>query len=210
MLPLSGRSTAIFIVTTVFMGISFIAVCLRCFVRLRLVKAFGWDDALMVFAMVIRRDLCMVGAVANGSLGLECIVRPVRDHGRLVWHRPEVIPSCAARHYGNCHVCMSALHAARGPRAELTIRTVVVARTNQLCLGMRRREDLHCHGTAPIDCLSSPPVDCMGGDRRDIDYRPGLLVHVNPAMPACLVLLAAGPTVNGPHRQRTRQLYESR
>lgn len=53
MLPLEGRSEAIFIVTTVFLGISFIAVCLRCFVRLRLVKAFGWDDALMVFAMVL-------------------------------------------------------------------------------------------------------------------------------------------------------------
>lgn len=54
MLPLEGRSKTIFIVTTVFLGISFIAVCLRCFVRLKLVKAFGWDDALMVFAMVIK------------------------------------------------------------------------------------------------------------------------------------------------------------
>lgn len=53
MLPLEGRSETIFIVTTVFLGISFIAVCLRCFVRLKLVKAFGWDDALMVFAMVL-------------------------------------------------------------------------------------------------------------------------------------------------------------
>jgi hypothetical protein len=52
MQPLEGRSKAIFIVTTIFLGISFIAVCLRCFVRLKLVKAFGWDDALMVFAMV--------------------------------------------------------------------------------------------------------------------------------------------------------------
>lgn len=52
MLPLEGRSVTIFIVTTIFLGISFVAVCLRCFVRLRLVKAFGYDDALMVFAMV--------------------------------------------------------------------------------------------------------------------------------------------------------------
>lgn len=53
MQPLSeGRSTAIFVVTTVFLGLSFIAVCLRCFVRIKLVKAFGWDDCLMVFAMV--------------------------------------------------------------------------------------------------------------------------------------------------------------
>lgn len=52
MQPLEGRSKSIFIVTTIFLGVSFIAVCLRCFVRLKLVKAFGWDDALMVFAMV--------------------------------------------------------------------------------------------------------------------------------------------------------------
>jgi hypothetical protein len=55
MLPLGGRSTTIFVVTTIFLGISFIAVCLRCFVRLWLVRAFGWDDAMMVFAMVSRR-----------------------------------------------------------------------------------------------------------------------------------------------------------
>jgi cation-transporting ATPase 13A1 len=52
MLSLEGRSQAIFVITTIFLGFSFIAVCLRCFVRLRLVKAFGWDNALMVFAMV--------------------------------------------------------------------------------------------------------------------------------------------------------------
>lgn len=56
MLPLEGRSQTIFIVTTVFLGLSFISVCLRCFVRLKLVRAFGWDDGLMVFAMVIILD----------------------------------------------------------------------------------------------------------------------------------------------------------
>lgn len=52
MLPLDGRSETIFIVTTIFLGISFLAVCLRCFVRIKIVRAFGWDDALMVLAMV--------------------------------------------------------------------------------------------------------------------------------------------------------------
>lgn len=49
---LTGRSDAIFIVTVVTLCISFVAVCLRCYVRLALVKAFGWDDGVMVFAMV--------------------------------------------------------------------------------------------------------------------------------------------------------------
>ncbi|KAJ6112199.1 hypothetical protein N7523_008260 [Penicillium sp. IBT 18751x] len=61
MLPLEGRSETIFIVTTIFLGISFIAVCLRCFVRIKLVKAFGWDDALMVFAMLLNILFALAG-----------------------------------------------------------------------------------------------------------------------------------------------------
>ena len=52
MVEFKGREESIFAVTIVFFALSFITVTLRCFVRLRLVKAFGWDDALMVFAMV--------------------------------------------------------------------------------------------------------------------------------------------------------------
>jgi cation-transporting ATPase 13A1 len=52
MFPLEGRSLSIFVVTLVFLILSFISVALRCFVRLRLVRAFGWDDSLMVLAMV--------------------------------------------------------------------------------------------------------------------------------------------------------------
>lgn len=49
---LSGRSEVIAIVTAVFFGISLVTVILRCFVRLRVVRAFGWDDGLMLLAMV--------------------------------------------------------------------------------------------------------------------------------------------------------------
>ncbi|RHZ43187.1 putative integral membrane protein [Aspergillus thermomutatus] len=63
-----GRSRALFAVTLVFLCLSFIAVALRCFVRLRLVKAFGWDDGLMVLAMLfdIWFATCgLAGAVAG-------------------------------------------------------------------------------------------------------------------------------------------------
>ena len=49
---LTGRSEVIAIVTAVFLGISLVTVILRCFVRLRVVRAFGWDDGLMLLAMV--------------------------------------------------------------------------------------------------------------------------------------------------------------
>ena len=47
-----SRSQAILIVTAVFLAISLISVGLRCFVRTQVVRAFGWDDSLMLVAMV--------------------------------------------------------------------------------------------------------------------------------------------------------------
>lgn len=47
-----SRSNAIIIVTSVFFAISFVSVCLRLFVRTRVVRAFGWDDTTMMLAMV--------------------------------------------------------------------------------------------------------------------------------------------------------------
>ncbi|KAJ5111961.1 hypothetical protein N7532_000006 [Penicillium argentinense] len=52
-MTLEGRSKPIFVVTITFLCVSFIAVALRCFVRLKLVKAFGWDDGSMVFVMAL-------------------------------------------------------------------------------------------------------------------------------------------------------------
>jgi len=47
-----SRSRAILVVTVVFLAISIISVGLRCFARTRIVQAFGWDDRLMLLAMV--------------------------------------------------------------------------------------------------------------------------------------------------------------
>ncbi len=47
-----SRSNAILIVTAVFLGISLTSVLLRCFVRTRVVRAFGLDDIIMLLAMV--------------------------------------------------------------------------------------------------------------------------------------------------------------
>lgn len=48
----TDKSEAITVVTSVFFGVSLVTVLLRCFVRLRIVRAFGWDDKLMLVAMV--------------------------------------------------------------------------------------------------------------------------------------------------------------
>lgn len=105
MLPLEGRSQAIFVVTTVFLGLSFVAVCLRCFVRLRLVRAFGWDDGLMVSAMVISPDDHSHVAFTNTQLGPEHSVRPMWDHWCSIRNGSKVHGANRAGDNGNRHVC---------------------------------------------------------------------------------------------------------
>jgi hypothetical protein len=46
------RPAAVRGVAAAFLALSTIAVLLRCYVRLRIVKAFGWDDGFMILAMV--------------------------------------------------------------------------------------------------------------------------------------------------------------
>lgn len=51
-MPLAGPSLAIFIISIIMMIISIVAVSMRTFVRLYIVRAFGWDDILMLAALV--------------------------------------------------------------------------------------------------------------------------------------------------------------
>ncbi|GAT21991.1 cation-transporting ATPase 4 [Aspergillus luchuensis] len=51
-MPLEARSEVLVAVSVVVMAISLLTVSFRCFVRWRMLKAFGWDDTLMVLAMV--------------------------------------------------------------------------------------------------------------------------------------------------------------
>ncbi|KAJ5592039.1 uncharacterized protein N7459_002408 [Penicillium hispanicum] len=55
------RSRAILIVTAVFLALSAVSVLLRCFVRSRIVRAFGRDDILMVLAMVLNLAFAICG-----------------------------------------------------------------------------------------------------------------------------------------------------
>ncbi|KAJ5861824.1 uncharacterized protein N7529_009134 [Penicillium soppii] len=89
MLPLEGRSESIFIITTVFLGISFIAVCLRCFVRLRIVKAFGWDDAFMVCAMLLNILFALCGITGAlygiGQKSKELLLKGTMETAMFWW-----------------------------------------------------------------------------------------------------------------------------
>ncbi|KAJ5521083.1 hypothetical protein N7463_001536 [Penicillium fimorum] len=57
------RNKAILIVTSVFLAISLLSVILRCFVRTRVVRAWGWDDGTMVIAMALNIAFAICGIV---------------------------------------------------------------------------------------------------------------------------------------------------
>lgn len=46
------RSLSVKAVAASFMSVACVTVILRCYVRLRIVRSFGWDDTMMVLAMV--------------------------------------------------------------------------------------------------------------------------------------------------------------
>lgn len=91
MVEFNGRSESIFVVTIIFLAISLVAVCLRCFVRLRLVRAFGWDDGLMVAAMVC--DACHWATErfhTHHFAGSEYLVRVMWNRGIGIWNGSNV------------------------------------------------------------------------------------------------------------------------
>jgi hypothetical protein len=140
MFPLEGRSLSIFVVTLVFLILSFISVALRCFVRLRLVRAFGWDDSLMVLAMALNILFALCGMIgARWGLG-----RRMVDFA----HSPDPEHELETALF----VCVYLLingYPVWPTDALLTPRTVVVARPDKLCDHMRGCQNIHRFGTPP-------------------------------------------------------------
>ncbi|KAL4969453.1 putative integral membrane protein [Aspergillus stella-maris] len=65
----NDRSLAVKTVASVFMSVAAVAVILRCYVRGFVIKAFGWDDAVMVLAMLMYAmfSACMIGGTLHGT-----------------------------------------------------------------------------------------------------------------------------------------------
>ena len=52
-----------------FVSIACVTVILRCYVRLRIVRSFGWDDGVMVAAMVCFSTCALFSVVADELTG---------------------------------------------------------------------------------------------------------------------------------------------
>ncbi|KAL2837339.1 hypothetical protein BJY01DRAFT_258397 [Aspergillus pseudoustus] len=88
-LPLEDRALSIFVVSAVMLGLAIITVAMRCFVRLYLVRAFGWDDGLMLLALALfiaLTVLCMLGPLAGiGHEMKDFKSLTSLEHALLVW-----------------------------------------------------------------------------------------------------------------------------
>ncbi|KAE8383146.1 hypothetical protein BDV26DRAFT_252203 [Aspergillus bertholletiae] len=60
-----GRSLAIIMVPAVFGTLSVTTVCLRCFVRIKIVKQFGWDDHIMIIAAISNLGFALCGIIGG-------------------------------------------------------------------------------------------------------------------------------------------------
>ncbi|KAH2310147.1 hypothetical protein KXV47_005383 [Aspergillus fumigatus] len=67
------RSLEVKVVAAVFMAIASVTVILRCYVRLFVVKAFGWDDGAMVIAMLWYLMFCGFGCKVSVCIFLRRI-----------------------------------------------------------------------------------------------------------------------------------------
>ncbi|KAL4865736.1 hypothetical protein BDV12DRAFT_174000 [Aspergillus spectabilis] len=76
---LGGRSEAIVVVIAVMLALSLVTVCLRCFVRLRVVKTFGWDDSLMALAMIFNLAFAICGLM-GATFGIGRRLVYFQDH----------------------------------------------------------------------------------------------------------------------------------
>lgn len=63
---MTDRNLEVKAVAATFVSIASITVILRCYVRLRVVRSFGWDDGAMVIAMLFY--FMFSGSMIGGSL----------------------------------------------------------------------------------------------------------------------------------------------
>lgn len=102
---MGDRSLEVKAVAATFMSVASVTVLLRCYVRLRIVKAFGWDDGAMVIAMV-----CFpFASVDRRSLtGPVILFHVLRMHDRRQSIRYRKAFRCAhGASTGDCHGGMS-------------------------------------------------------------------------------------------------------
>ncbi|PYI06938.1 hypothetical protein BO78DRAFT_342208 [Aspergillus sclerotiicarbonarius CBS 121057] len=103
-----NRNAAVKAVPPSFLGLCFVTVLLRCYVRIRLNKAFGWDDSLMLVATVIYAMFCgcmIAGGVYGTGMHFEQLTPSHRVKAMMFWWICE-IGYCLSSIFCKCSICI--------------------------------------------------------------------------------------------------------
>lgn len=142
----NGGSNAIIITTAVFFVFSLVTVCLRCFVRLKVVKAFGSDDALMVAAAAFNTAFAICGIVGS--------IYGMGKTTEFLSHRPDDIRRGLL--VGGCN-----RHPLMFRACWLLWLIVLVARTNLLRIYLHHCKTIYCHQPSSSYGWAHPFVDSL-------------------------------------------------
>lgn len=86
-----SRAPELIASVAVFLPLAITAVAVRLWVRLRMIKNFGWDDAMMMMALVCILPIAVLLKLLLTKPGqLHCILRCSHDNSR-VWRRNKTI-----------------------------------------------------------------------------------------------------------------------
>ncbi|BCS21212.1 putative PTH11-like integral membrane protein [Aspergillus puulaauensis] len=114
---MADQSTALCGVPAAFVALSSISVALRCYVRLRIVKAFGWDDFVMILALLLYIMLCgcMIGAYVWGTgKNLSELTRKQRSNAMAYWFFGDIFYAISSI-LAKTSVCISLLRVMVSP-----------------------------------------------------------------------------------------------
>lgn len=168
-----NRNAAVKALPPAFLGLSLVTVLLRCYVRIRVTKAFGWDDGLMIIALVRRlsranRTAADSRDTTDRDVAILCHVLCVYDY-RWRLRDGDTLRSVDCRPPSQGHDGMS-VPPPRGLRRTDGSHLVLVAVRDRLLPVLDPLQMLHLHlprphyRQAPAPCLSLPYHDAHGGD----------------------------------------------
>ncbi|KAK9648822.1 hypothetical protein V6Z96_005891 [Aspergillus fumigatus] len=160
------RSLEVKVVAAVFMAIASVTVILRCYVRLFVVKAFGWDDGAMVIAMLwyLMFCGCMIGGARYGTgrrfadltahrrvTAMEC--RPIEYFWTRTALDPSIPGSCIDIHIV---IAMTYVYSAFAALCDFTVGILPIFMVHKL--HMRRQTKIAVIGILSMACIASSAV----------------------------------------------------
>ncbi|PWY66526.1 hypothetical protein BO94DRAFT_613772 [Aspergillus sclerotioniger CBS 115572] len=103
-----NRNVAVKALPPSFFALSLITVLLRCYVRMRVTRAFGWDDGMMIIALIFYGMFCgcmVTGGVYGTGMHFDQLTTSHRVKAMMFWWLCE-IGYCVSSIFCKCSICI--------------------------------------------------------------------------------------------------------